>query len=88
VRTTLNIDEALLADAKRLAAERRTTVTALVEEALRVAVLRADEEIDRPAPQLPTFGAPGGGPFEDVNLDDSRDLRDRMEAGLVVDRRR
>lgn len=88
MRTTLNIDEALLADAKQLAAERRTTVTAVVEQALRVEVLRAREGTARPRTALPTFGAVDGGPFEGVSIDDSVGLRDLMEEGLAVDRRR
>lgn len=43
MRTTLDIDDALLAEAKRRAAEKGTTLTALVEHALAAALAgRAD----------------------------------------------
>ena len=38
MRTTLNLDDRLLARAKRLAAERGSTLTALIEEGLREVV--------------------------------------------------
>jgi predicted transcriptional regulator len=38
MRTTLDLDEALLRRAKRLAAERHTTLTRIVEEALAAAL--------------------------------------------------
>lgn len=88
MRTTLNIDDSVLADAKRLAADRRTTVTALVEEALRLEVLRARQGKRGDRPELPTFGAPGGGPLDGVDLDDSAGLRDRMDNGVSLDQRR
>lgn len=38
-KTTLNVDDQLLHDAKRVAAERGTTLTKLVEDALRAALM-------------------------------------------------
>jgi len=88
MRTTLNIDDSVLADAKRLAADRRTTVTALVEDALRLEVLRSRQGKRGDRPELPTFGVPEGGPLDGVDLDDSAGLRDRMDDGASLDQRR
>jgi len=42
MRTTMDIDDALLADAKRRAAEKGTTLTAFVEHALAAALARRE----------------------------------------------
>lgn len=59
MRTTLVIDDALLRQAKRRAAERDQTVSEIVNEALR-------DAFDRPVPEAPpfsmaTYGQPGPG---------------------------
>ncbi|HEY3354614.1 MAG TPA: type II toxin-antitoxin system VapB family antitoxin [Polyangia bacterium] len=66
MRTTVAIDDQLLELARRRAQERRTTLGAVIEEALRAALMG-----DRPAEggpfQLVTFR--GDGPMDGVDLD-------------------
>ena len=77
MRTTIRFDEQLILQAKRLAAERGTTLTALLEDALRESLARR-----KPAPhsakiRLTTSGR--GGVLPQVDLDDTAALLDRME---------
>jgi hypothetical protein len=76
MRTTVRLDDDLLARAKRAAAERGTTLTALIEDALRRALSpelapRAGRVV------LPTFRGDGLRPG--VDLDDSASLLDLMD---------
>ena len=88
MRTTLNLDDDLLRDAKRLAAERGTTLTAVIEDALRIVARRAGE-VERYEPvALPTFGEPGAGFMPGVDLDDTAALLELMEDGAPLDARR
>ena len=77
MRTTVRLDDALLREAKKRAAERGTTLTALFEEALREKLARAERPAgageSRP---LPTFA--GNGPLPGVDLHDTAALLDRM----------
>jgi hypothetical protein len=88
MRTTLNLDDDLLRDAKRLAAERGTTLTALMEDALRVVVRRVEKPTPRKRPKLPTSGIPGAGFMPGVDLDNNAATLDLMEEGLPLDKRR
>jgi hypothetical protein len=77
MRTTLRIDDDLLRRAKAAAAVRGTTLTALVEDALRVALAQRPPTMRRRV-ELPTSSvgsrlAPG------VDLDDSAALLELME---------
>ncbi len=77
MRTTVNVDEQVLAEAKQLAARTGRSLSALVEDALRQALAR------RPAPAhgrptLPLFG--GDGLQAGVDLDDSAALLDLLDA--------
>jgi len=76
VRTTVDLDQRLLVQAKRQAAADRTTLSRLVENAVRAALTRREEHPAEPV-SLPTFG--GEGLLPGVDLDDSRDLADRMD---------
>jgi hypothetical protein len=58
MRTTLNIDDDLMVRAKIRAAERRTTLTAIIEDALRDA-LHSEPRGQRKRIELPTWD--GGG---------------------------
>lgn len=73
VRTTLDLDEALVRAAKRRAAREGRTLTSLIEDGLR-AVLAPPPPSPRAAVSLPTFG--GDGPAPGVDLADPRSLRD------------
>lgn len=64
MRTTLVLNDELAAAAKRLAAERRTSLSQVVNDALR-------RELDPPshpgpAPVIPVFGGSGGGRRSDT----------------------
>ncbi len=76
MRTTLDLDDALMRRAKKLAAERGTSLTALIEEALR-------ERLTRPARvprkrRLHTFRGDGLRPG--VELSDTSALLDLLDA--------
>ncbi|HEV8374441.1 MAG TPA: type II toxin-antitoxin system VapB family antitoxin [Actinomycetota bacterium] len=76
MRTTINIDDDLLAEAKQVAARTGRTLTAVVEDALRESLHRRHRTARR-AVELPVFGE--GGPQPSVDLDDSAALLDLME---------
>ena len=77
-RTTVNLDEQLMADAKRLALESGTTLTAVIEDALRERLARRKPLEGRGEKfRLHTFG--GGGLLPGIDLDNSAALRDLMD---------
>jgi hypothetical protein len=76
MRTTINLDDALLAEAKQVAARTGRTLTAVVEDALRQSLHRR-HQTTRQAIDLPVFGE--GGTQPGVDLDDSAALLDLME---------
>ena len=55
MRTTINLDDALLAEAKQVAARTGRSLTAVVEDALRQSLYRRDPAT-RQAVELPVFG--------------------------------
>ena len=59
MKTTLNINDRLLADAKSLAAQQRTSLTRLIEEGLQMR-LRAQAAPARGKLRLPVFKGRGG----------------------------
>jgi len=76
MRTTIRLDDSLLAAAKAQAARRGTTLTAVIEEALRESLATRRRPAHAPI-ELPTFDGrlrPG------VDLDDSAALLELMEA--------
>lgn len=77
MRTTINIDEQLLAELKTAAAQSGRTLTAVIEDALREATRRRRERADSGAVELPVHR--GGGPQPGVDLDDTSALMDRMD---------
>lgn len=72
MRTTLNISDDLLAEAKVLAAKTHRPIGAVVDDALRVLLRRGGAEPQATAWMFPTSGA--GGLQPGVNLDDSEAL--------------
>jgi hypothetical protein len=76
MRTTIRIDDHLLAEAKEAAARRGSTLTALIEDALRQA-LRTSAASTRERIPLPVHR--GGRLRPGVDLDDSAALLDLME---------
>jgi hypothetical protein len=60
MKTTLDLNDRLLADAKALAAQQRTSLTRLIEEGLQLRLrAKADSERRRPV-RLPVFRGRGG----------------------------
>jgi hypothetical protein len=60
MKTTLNINDRLLADAKTLAAQQRTTLTRLIEEGLKLRLRSPVAAVQRNKAQLPVFKGRGG----------------------------
>ncbi len=79
MRTTIRLDDELLAQAKQYAARTGQTLTAVIEDALRQALARRPDDSPRKPVRLTTVG--GRGPLPGVDLDDSAALLDLMEAG-------
>jgi predicted transcriptional regulator len=78
MRTTIDIQDDLLIELKRLAAESNRTLKDLVEDAIRAALaLRRSEVTGATRQALITFG--GKGVQRGVNLDSATELLDRME---------
>ena len=77
MRTTIDLPDDLLAQAKKFAAQSRRTLAAVIQDALREALARRRRP-SRPAPvKLTTFGEAGLQPGADLN--DSAALLDLME---------
>lgn len=57
-RTTVRIDDELLADLKALAARQHRTLNSVMEEAFRRMIAAAKEQEQRPKVELPTWGNP------------------------------
>lgn len=78
MKTTVRVSEALAMEARQLATETHTTLTALVEDALREWLRRRAAPV-RANAGLPTFRGQGLRPG--VDLDSSAALLDLMESG-------
>jgi plasmid stability protein len=76
MRTTINIDDDLLAEAKQVAARTGRSLTAVVEDALRESLHRRHQPVRRTV-ELTVFGE--GGVQPGVDLDDSSALLELME---------
>lgn len=76
MRTTIVLDDALLMEAKQVAASTGRSVSAVIEDALRQALARRAGD-GRPRPELPTHGGDGLRPG--VDLDDAAGLLDLLE---------
>ena len=79
MRTTIRIDDRLLAEARARAAESGRTLTAVVDDALREAFARRATPDRPPRPKLPTY--PASRLVPGVDLDDGAALQDLMERG-------
>ena len=60
MKTTLNINDQLLADAKALAAQQRTSLTRLIEEGLQLRLHAKAASVSRGTVRLPVFKGRGG----------------------------
>jgi hypothetical protein len=77
MRTTIRINDQLLAEAKVQAARSGRTLAAVIEDALRESLGRRDRRDHRAPPDLPV--SVGGRLQPGVDLDDSAALLDLME---------
>ena len=78
MRTTVLLDDALFAQAKKEAARRGLTLTSLIAQGLRHVLARPRTRSERRRISLPVC-TQGGGMLPGVDLNDSADLLDRME---------
>jgi len=60
MKTTLDINDVLLAAAKSLAAQQRTTLTKLIEEGLQLRLRPASTKVSVSKPKIPVFKGQGG----------------------------
>jgi hypothetical protein len=86
MRTTVRLDDGLLRDAKALAARQGRTLTSLIEDGLREQLARATTGSDRKKVKLPTFK--GGGLRPGVDLDDNASVREALDEGVPLEKRR
>jgi len=77
-RTTIRLDDDLLARVRVLAARTGRTLTRVIEDALRAALAQRRPAGRRERIELPTFGS--GGVLPGVDLDDSAALLETMES--------
>jgi hypothetical protein len=77
MRTTLRIDDELLKQAKRIAAESDRTLTQVVEDSLRETFARRKAVVRREKVKLPSFR--GSGLQPGVHLDSNAALLELME---------
>ncbi len=85
MRTTICLDDQLLAEAKRLAARTGRSLTAVIEDALRETLARQERAAERLPVRLTTVSGKGLQPG--VDLDDSASLLDLMGRFDGPDRR-
>jgi hypothetical protein len=78
MRTTVRLDDALLQQAKREAANRRETLTALIEQGLRLVLAQSRSSRRGKRVTLPVCRA-GGGTLPGIDLNDTSSLLDVME---------
>jgi hypothetical protein len=60
MKTTLNLNDQLLADAKALAARQRTSLTRVIEEGLQLRLRATSDSARRTRVRLPVFNGRGG----------------------------
>ncbi len=78
MRTTVRLDPHLLAEAKKRAATTGTTLTAVLEQALRESLARREARAAERPLRLKTFK--GNGLRAEVDLDDSAALLDLIDS--------
>ena len=77
MRTTVNLPDPLLEQARRRAAETGRTLTGFIADAVRESLTRRSEGQSQPPVRLTTFN--GSGLQPGVDLDDSAALQDLMD---------
>lgn len=81
MRTTIRLDDQLLADAKMMAAKSGKTLNAVIEDSLRTVLAMRAKECGREHKQVELPRMSGDGLLPGVNLDSNADLIDLMEQG-------
>ena len=79
MRTTVRLDDELMQEVKRYAAEHNQTLTSLIEQALREKLTKRQEVKHRTPFKLEVFPRAGQGLQPGVDLDDSAALLDLMD---------
>ena len=79
MRTTIRLDDGLLDEIRRFAAEHKKTLTAIIEESLRERLARSRNTPPGQRTRLTTTGQ--GGVLPGVDLDDSASLLDIVDDG-------
>ncbi len=81
MRTTISVNDHLLASAKRRARQRGQSLGEVVEDALRRELA---EPTQGEPPAVPIFRG-GGGPLPGVDLTSNRALRETLDSGVELD---
>ncbi|MCO7221222.1 antitoxin [Klenkia sp. PcliD-1-E] len=84
MRTTLSIDDGVLAAAKRRAAERGQTLGQVVEAALRRDLGRPEVEVGPPIPVVTR----GSGPAPGLDLTSNRAMAEYLDEGVPLEKLR
>jgi hypothetical protein len=79
MRTTVRLDDALLEQAKREASRRRETLTALIEQGLRLVLAQSRSARERRRRVVLPVSRAAGGVLPGIDLNDSAALLDVME---------
>ena len=79
MRTTIQLDDQLLIDAKSLALQTGKTLSAVIADGLQEILARRDETGNRKPVKLPRMS--GSGLRPSVNIDSNAELLDLMEQG-------
>jgi hypothetical protein len=79
MRTTVRLDDALLEQAKREASRRRATLTALIEQGLRLVLAQSRSARERRRRVVLPVSRATGGVLPGIDLNDSAALLDVME---------
>jgi Ribbon-helix-helix protein, copG family len=82
MRTTISVNDHLLASAKRRARERGLSLGQVVEDALRREL--ADPKEPGGSLEVPVFRG-GGGPLPGIELTSNRALREALDRGVELD---
>lgn len=85
MRTTVALDDNLLATAKRIARRRGVSLGRVIEDALRLAFERGSSKSDRPT--IPVFTG-GTGPRPGIDLSSNRALYEVLDDGQQLDKLR
>jgi hypothetical protein len=85
MRTTVSIDDHLLAEAREQARRRRQTLSQLVEDALRSLLARGALTSDRPV--VPTFTG-GTGPRPGVDFTSNRAIHEVLDEEMPLEQLR